>query len=184
MANEDTLYMDQLSPVWFTNTSSTTENISWDFGDGEGTSVDIEPMYFFDDTGTFEVVLTISGGCGDQTYSQTIVVIDPSVFDTVETDTTVIDTLITQVNAQTQIGSDEIKLYYHQNTLYFSSLIQDKEALCLVYDVHGKIVMPRITAYQKGSIDLPNLAHGMYIAVIESPNRNTTKKFVISDLNR
>lgn len=60
------------STIQFNQQSTFTNNISWDFGDGN-TSTLQNPTHTYDSTGTFTVTLTATGGCGIDTYAETVV---------------------------------------------------------------------------------------------------------------
>ncbi|MFH1319713.1 MAG: PKD domain-containing protein [Bacteroidota bacterium] len=49
--------------IKFYNTSSDTNDVLWDFGDGNF-STDVAPVHFFNDTGTYNVKLIITSSCG------------------------------------------------------------------------------------------------------------------------
>lgn len=53
--------------VSFTNFSSDTTDVLWDFGDGSA-SVLANPKHIFADTGTYAVVLRIANNCGNMAY--------------------------------------------------------------------------------------------------------------------
>ena len=55
-----------VSHIQFTNTSSKTGNVTWDFGDGT-TSTEQSPVHKFSEAGTYQVKLTIDG-VGSRTY--------------------------------------------------------------------------------------------------------------------
>ncbi len=57
--------------VSFTNTSINATSISWDFGDGNGSTED-NPIHTYDMDGDYEVVLTTSNECGSSEVTQTV----------------------------------------------------------------------------------------------------------------
>src|SRR5690606_2360650 len=62
--------------VTFTNASNGI-NYTWVFGDGIGTSTDINPVYSFAETGTYTVELTVQGqDCTETISKQVTVVVD------------------------------------------------------------------------------------------------------------
>ena len=63
--------------VQFTNTSTYYTQSNWSFGPGEGTSTASNPVYFFNNPGTYPVklIVTSPGGCKDSTV-QTVRVYD------------------------------------------------------------------------------------------------------------
>ena len=57
----------------FTNASSgTITSTSWDFGDGSSSS-DLDPVHVYTTPGTYVVTLTVTGPCGTDTYTDTMV---------------------------------------------------------------------------------------------------------------
>ncbi|TGC10941.1 S-layer protein domain-containing protein [Methanolobus halotolerans] len=75
IASFDTNVTEGSAPltVQFNDTSSDSDSLSWDFGDGE-TSTDQNPVHTYDSTGTYNVTLTATNGDGDDTASTTITV--------------------------------------------------------------------------------------------------------------
>ncbi|MFT5384031.1 MAG: PKD repeat protein, partial [Saprospiraceae bacterium] len=55
----------------FTNTSTNSTSVSWDFGDGNS-STEENPMHSYAADGDYEVTLTASNECGSTTTSQTV----------------------------------------------------------------------------------------------------------------
>jgi PKD repeat protein len=54
--------------VYFTNTSQNAETYFWDFGDGIGSSTEVNPTYAFNSNGMYTVELTASNPASQDTY--------------------------------------------------------------------------------------------------------------------
>jgi PKD repeat protein len=70
-------------PVVFTNTSTSNVpvNYHWDFGDGMGTSIEVNPTYIYPTTGTFTATLTVDGfAWGVKTAARPITVLGERVY--------------------------------------------------------------------------------------------------------
>ncbi len=80
MANEPyTLFTFEVTDltVTFQNASlDSPESFSWDFGDGQ-TSTDPNPIYTYQEAGTYTVVLTATNGSGEDTFERSVTVIEP-----------------------------------------------------------------------------------------------------------
>jgi len=59
--------------VGFTNSSSNTNTVSWDFGDGE-TSTDENPVHTYTEDGAYEVTLTATNECGSVETTELVVI--------------------------------------------------------------------------------------------------------------
>ncbi|MEO0724788.1 MAG: PKD domain-containing protein, partial [Bacteroidota bacterium] len=62
--------------VNFTSTSENVTSLSWDFGDGN-TGTGAEVTHTYTEVGTYEVVLTGIGPCGEETSTQTVTIVFP-----------------------------------------------------------------------------------------------------------
>jgi PKD repeat protein len=60
--------------VDFTNNSTDGDTYSWDFGDGQGTSMDTDPSYTYAEDGIYTVTLTVTNDCGSVETETTIVI--------------------------------------------------------------------------------------------------------------
>jgi len=80
--------------VNFSETFSSGDSYSWDFGDGN-TSTQNSPSHTYSTNGTYQVCLTITNGCGSDTYCESVTVTQPEdvVFNLTETSGNVGDTV-------------------------------------------------------------------------------------------
>jgi len=67
-------------PVQFTQSLLGITFWTWNFGDGN-TSQDEDPLYVYDEEGTYAVNLIVSNGCAWDTMTQQVTVLSPPVFD-------------------------------------------------------------------------------------------------------
>ena len=64
--------------VDFTNLSQFADTYSWDFGDGNSSTLE-NPTHTYNASGDYTVILTVSNGCGSATFSQVISVLVPPI---------------------------------------------------------------------------------------------------------
>ncbi len=64
-------YMQDGNNFIFENTSLYANMFTWDFGDG-GTSNEVDPMHAYATSGDYTVVLTATGPCGTEVYTETL----------------------------------------------------------------------------------------------------------------
>lgn len=57
--------------ITLTNSSTDAQSYSWNFGDA-GTSTDTEPIYSYNELGSFTVTLTVTNSCGSAETTQTV----------------------------------------------------------------------------------------------------------------
>jgi PKD repeat protein len=62
------------STVAFTNNSTNATGYNWNFGDGTGSNL-AAPQHTYSADGTYTVVLTATNGCGENTLTQTVVIL-------------------------------------------------------------------------------------------------------------
>jgi len=60
--------------VDFTNTSTNADSYSWDFGDGNSSTLE-NPMHIYEVEGDYEVTLTVSNDCGTEMITETVTAI-------------------------------------------------------------------------------------------------------------
>lgn len=74
IVDEDTVdLINSEATITFTNTSTVAGNISWDFGEGQGSTGDFV-THIYQEEGTYEVTMTIDNGSCSETVTTVIVV--------------------------------------------------------------------------------------------------------------
>lgn len=61
----------------FTNNSTNATSFAWNFGDGMGTSTDVDPSYTYENDGTYTVTLVATNDCGSVTSTEEIIIATP-----------------------------------------------------------------------------------------------------------
>ncbi len=65
--------------ISFVNTSQNADSYLWDFGDGTGTSIDVNPTYAYTNAGSYTVTLEAENVVSTDAFTQTIVIYAPAV---------------------------------------------------------------------------------------------------------
>lgn len=149
-----------------TNTSTTAEGNSattyaWSFGDGN-TSTAENPTHTYAAVGTYTVQLIATNTCGSDTSSSNVT--------------------ITAVGINNTVNAKNVAIYPNPNTGKFNVDLalttQDRVTLTLI-NANGQIVYTRdlgTTSAENLSIDLSELAAGIYSLKIEGINTQITKR--------
>ena len=67
--------------ITFTNNSSHAKLYEWNFGDGKGTSSEIDPSYSYDEVGIYEIALKAINSTGSSTYKKEMEILaEPRIF--------------------------------------------------------------------------------------------------------
>jgi len=150
--------------VTFTNTSQNAVNYLWDFGDGNS-SMETNPVHFYAEDGEYEVILiAISEMCGNDGYSEVIVVNTVGI---------------------SENGHEALEVFPNPSTGTFRFTIT--ENMCNVkirlYDVQGKIVYSQEElAVEAGfvlSTEATELQPGVYFMDFMADNRLIKKKLLV-----
>jgi PKD repeat protein len=149
----------------FTNQSTNAISYTWDFGDATTTSNAANPSHTYATNGTFVVTLTVTGPCGTDTYTQTVV--------------------ITQVGLQDNDLASTLSLFPNPNdgtfTLSFD-FTKAKDVTVEVLDVTGRVIYSDkendVVNYNK-QIGLENAQSGMYLVRIITNDGVVTEKIVV-----
>ena len=139
------------------SSSNGATSYSWDFGDGT-TGSGMITSHSYDTNGTYNVVLTITGPCGTDTVSQTVV--------------------IAGISLEENALSRSLEVYPNPSngkvTISFKTTGQD--AVVRIMDVAGKevftITRENVNSEFSQTIDIGKLADGVYL--LEVTNGNTT----------
>lgn len=149
----------------FTNQSTNAVSYSWNFGDSSPGSTSANPSHTYTTNGTYTVTLTVTGPCGSDTYTMTVV--------------------ITQVGLQDNDLSNTLSLFPNPNdgnfTLSFEFTSQ-KDVTIEVMDMAGRILFTdnesNIISYNK-QVGLVNAESGIYIVRIVTTEGVVTQKITV-----
>lgn len=151
--------------VSFNNTSTGGTSYAWTFGDG-GTSTVMNPTHTYANPGTYQVVLTVTNSCGNQTFTQEVTVstvgIDAAFF-------------------------GNIRLFPNPANENFTIEIENlsiNQATLVLYNVYGQNIWEKSFAISgrdmKETVDVSNLAAGTYLLEIRAAGRNAYNKLFIT----
>ncbi len=152
------------SLVTFDNQSAEGLNYFWDFGDGN-TSKEKNPVWFYNQTGTYHVKLLVENPCGVDSMEKTIT--------------------ITQVGMEEHQEEEQINIYPNpaQNLLNVTFGDNIKATRISLYDVSGKLVMDKeLPAGTEGAalqLHLEPLEPGMYFLQVDLENAVVRKKVMV-----
>jgi agmatine deiminase len=142
--------------VTFINASLDATGYSWDFGDGSGSSVE-NPIYSYNETGTYTVTLrAYNGSCWDE-YAETINV------SAVSTDEIV----------------SEISIDPNPNNGKFTLLSGFNQGTIRIFNLNGQELFRSPIESKSCIFDIPNLYDGMYLIEIESDGKIYYKKLIV-----
>ncbi len=133
----------------------------WDFGDG-GTSTDQNPFHIYAQAGNYNICLTVSNACGEDTHCQTV---------------TVTTTAVLDPDLQARI-----RLSPNPTAARFRIDIQDPPAgncTLRIYDINGVTVQEFKEIAYRQEFDLGEIAGGMYFLHFVWDDRQALKKLVV-----
>ncbi|CAN5313792.1 hypothetical protein BH09BAC5_BH09BAC5_01020 [soil metagenome] len=149
----------------FTNQSTNAVSYSWNFGDASSGSTSANPSHTYTANGTYTVTLTVTGPCGSDTYTMTVV--------------------ITQVGLQDNDLSQTLSLFPNPNDGNFTLSFEfatEKNVIVDVFDVSGRVIYNdqenNIRTYNK-QIGIENAESGMYFVRIMTTDGVVTQKVLI-----
>jgi PKD repeat protein len=159
-------YRQKEDGVLFVNHSSFAENYHWDFGDGSA-DTGLSPMHTYSRNAVYEVQLSASSVCGQDDFSQIVVV----------------DYLEEFVNRDFQW-----KMLPNPANAFFALSIQAPAPQWfsfVLWDSYGRPVQQHsYFAKEAGnhtfSVDVSSLPNGLYIGQLSSPFGNSTQKIIIN----
>ncbi|MBK7407914.1 MAG: T9SS type A sorting domain-containing protein [Saprospirales bacterium] len=157
-------YLQGGAQLTFLDVSVGATSWFWDFGDGN-TSTDQNPAHFYLEDGDYEVVLTVSNGNCESTYTETITILNSGVAD--------IDGL-TAFNLYPTIGNGQFMLTI--------SLDRAADLNVSVVNVLGQEVYQLFrsqTASLQEEVNLPELASGTYFVQLHINGQGAVKKYVL-----
>jgi hypothetical protein len=138
--------------VLFTNNSS-DGNYLWDFGDGN-TSDEFEPSHSYENSGLYEVCLTLLSPCGDQTTCQEVNIVSTGI----ESQNHDISIFPNPFSSQLILNFDQIGFFD-----------------LMVYSVHGKLIQTETVITNRVELNTENWQTGLYL--IQAMDVNAGKSF-------
>jgi len=146
--------------VTFTNLSTNTSSYSWDFGDGN-TSTLQNPENFYPSSSNYTVTLIASNNCGADTFSQNISV----------------------VGIQEYLVNEKLNIYPNPSNGNFSidlTLVTGKDAEIKILDELGKeMVIERITLGSIKHYNFADLCSGVYQVLLITDKKIYSQKVII-----
>jgi len=155
--------------VTFTNASNDATSYSWDFGDGNGTSTDPNPVYTYAVSGTYFVTLTSTNlECGDNIVVKQVTVNN--------------NTLGLEENTIQIVGTYP-NPFTNQINVKLSSSFNGNSIDVALYDINGKLIRTSIEENHNGYISIDNiksLTSGTYFVRIKdlSTNYSAVKQLI------
>ena len=159
-----TFLNDNSGAINFTNTSSDATSYSWDFGDGNS-STEENPTHTYASSGIYEVVLTVSNECGENTFTDTI------------------DLRITSTSEPSFIQA--LDLYPNPNDGQFMLYLRGEPRPTLeltLFNVLGQVVdaeSRRFNGQLRREFDLRDQPSGVYLLQIRSERELRYHKIVV-----
>jgi len=152
--------------VAFMNMSSNAVTYSWDFGDGSPLVADPNPTHTYTANGTYSVQLIVTNSCGS--------------------DTTMQEVNLSTVSIEEEILASAISLYPNpsngQFNVSFDGLNSDEVSVS-VFTIDGKQVYKQSFGAVMGqylhSVDISQLAKGVYVVQINSEGHVLHKRLVV-----
>jgi PKD repeat protein len=143
--------------VTFSNSTSNATTYSWDFGDGN-TSTDENPVHDFVNNGTYTVVFTATGSCGEDTYSE--------------------DVEITGVTVLS-LNEQELSIYPNPANDFVIINTQLNRYTYRMVSMDGRVLIEnQVFGEGNARIDLDNISPGMYQLIINSDAQEIIHKLV------
>ncbi len=161
-SDNDTIFLNSNSTIYFTNSSFNATEYFWDFGDG-ATSNEENPSHTYTDGGTFSVMMVaIDGVCSD-TVHKTIEVVN-------------------NVGIEELLASDELVKIFQQYDRTFVEFNFDSpvNATILMHDVLGKSVIAPMNiseaTKQRVELNTPEHLFGIYTISVIAGEQTFSKK--------
>lgn len=150
----------------FTNMSMNADTYSWDFGDG-ASSTDENPSHLYAAGGTYNVCLTVSGICGDNTGCDSIKV-------------------ATHIGINETNADNAVAIYPNPATSRLTVAVDGMSGDMLSIEISnltGQVVMSKQTSdfngYSTEKLDISKLTIGVYFVKIYTNEMATTKRLVV-----
>ncbi len=143
----------------FTNTAINSSNFSWNFGDGNGSTI-INPVHTFLGNGTYTITLTASDGCQSDTFQETI--------------------NIGPLSSIQELNNNEINVTLQEQNI---SITQNQSNLnflqITVFDVLGKVIYHNNFNNQKLVLNTATWNKGLFFVQCSNKQQVITKKIII-----
>lgn len=152
------------SLVYFANQSAEGLNYLWDFGDGN-TSTEREPVWYYNQTGTYHVKLIVENPCGKDSMMKTIT--------------------ITEVGVEEQDEEQQVTIYPNPASEMLNVVLGEhvKANRVSLYDLNGKLIKEKLirnkSEYSDIQINIKPLLPGVYFLKVEVENAVIRKKVVV-----
>ena len=161
--DEDTVYLNANTTVYFTNSSANASDYYWDFGDGS-TSTEESPSHEYTSGGTYSVSMIASEGICSDTIEKTVVVIDN-----------------VGINDLTQ-NDEKIRIYQQNGKTYVQlNFNEPTDATIMMHDVLGRSTITPVNivgATQKRvTLDVPSDIFGVYTISVITADDKVSEKF-------
>ncbi len=137
---------------------------SWDFGDGSPLGTGVSPQHTYTVNGTYTVTLTITGPCGTQTKTSTVV--------------------IQGISLEEQVAADGIRIYPNPFSTAFTidlGNMRAGEVSVKVLSANGALVMQKTDKNSNGKIEITEMSDypkGVYMLEVSNNNQVIVKKIV------
>jgi PKD repeat protein len=145
-------------------TSKGATSYSWDFGDGSTLGTGVSPQHTYTVNGIYTVTLTITGPCGTQTKTSTVV--------------------IQGISLEEQRAVDGMRIFPNPFSSTFAIDLGNMRAVEVtvrVMSASGVVVMQKTDKNSNGKIDITELSgypKGVYLLEISNNSQTVVKKIV------
>ena len=160
----DFTFVNDSGYVTFTNSSNSSTEYFWDFGDGQTSTLE-NPVHSFSSTGIFNVSLISINECGSDTISYNVNVTITSI-----DESEIIDGLEIYPNPV----NDNLYISFVNNLAY--------TGIISLYDIIGNLIWQEnnnsVSGEYNVSIDMKSFPAGMYFLRINSDNNVITRKII------
>lgn len=152
--------------VTFTNSSTNAASYIWDFGDGTGSSIDMNPTYSYSSSGTFDVKLTsVNTKCGNDDIT-----IQLTVGNTLGIDNEILNAFSIYPNP---VSKGEIKITMPREITSYDVSVSNGLGQKLFFEEVS------ILNQEIYSVNISNLNAGIYFITIQTEDEKATKKLII-----
>ncbi len=151
--------------VMFDGTASKgAATYSWDFGDGSPLGTSVSPQHTYTVNGTYTVTLTITGPCGTQSKTSTLI--------------------IQGISLEEQVTTEGMRIFPNPFSTTFTIDLGNTrygEVSVKVLSANGGLLLQKTEVNSNGKIDIPELStypKGVYMLEINDNNQTVVKKII------